>query len=353
MNNDNQEIELLARIFFRRRHCHKPDAETEWQKFKTRMGQTKAESPSRWKLMAAAAVGAVAMWGGMIVYQHFLSWSQTDQNAALVVMQHRDEVAQVIYQSGSHTKTLAGQDSLSFLAVSQPVDRGKQSSGTASRAIESSTHSPLQRVQTPRGMSFKVILEDGTEIWLNAESKIEFPEKFTAQTRQVKLDGEAYFKVAHNAKVPFVVIGSRMNVRVLGTEFNFRQYVHEQPHVALVKGAVEIFNNHTGKAEATLSPDQEAWCDQQGVIHVRRTDTYAVRQWVEGMFYFDDAPLVNILKELGRWYNLGVVFKNARHQNFRLHFSALRSGDVHQSIEDLNLLCKFKIVVQGSNIVAY
>lgn len=352
MNNNHQKIEFLARVFYRRRHSSTPDVEAEWLKFKARNGQDEPRSTARWKLVAAAAVGAAAMWCGMVVYQRLQSGAQADRSMPLVVLQHQDEVGQVIFRSGSRTKTLAGLDSLSFRAAALHAGHGSPAD-VASTTSNPSVHTPLQRIQTPRGMSFKVILEDGTEIWLNAESRIEFPEKFTAQARKVKLDGEAYFKVARNTKVPFVVVGSQMNVRVLGTEFNIRQYAHEQPHVALVKGAVEILNSHTGKTEATLSPDQEAWCDPQGVVRVRQADTYAVRQWVEGMFYFDDAPLVNILKELGRWYNLGVVFKDARHQNFRLHFSALRSADVRQGIEDLNLLCKFKIVVQGSNIVVY
>ena len=86
-----------------------------------------------------------------------------------------------------------------------------------------------KRLSTPRGMDFKVILPDGSEVWLNAESTIEFPTAFHDGLRQVRLQGEAYFKVAHDERSPFIVTSEQMNVRVLGTSFNFRTMLLRKP----------------------------------------------------------------------------------------------------------------------------
>lgn len=99
----------------------------------------------------------------------------------------------------------------------------------------------MQKLSTPRGMDFKVILSDGSEVWLNAESSLEFPSAFTSKERRVNLKGEAYFKVARNEQNPFIVTTDKMQVRVLGTEFNFRSYVSELSHVSLVSGSVEVY----------------------------------------------------------------------------------------------------------------
>ncbi len=202
-------------------------------------------------------------------------------------------------------------------------------------------------------MDFKVILPDGSEVWLNAESTIEFPAAFIGNERQVLLKGEAYFKVARDEDCPFVVISNQMKVRVLGTEFNFRSYTSEASHVSLIKGSVEILRPDAEKAEVVLEPGQGAWRDADGEIHVQEVDTYAVTQWVDGFFYFDDIPLVQILCELGRWYNLGVVFRNKSAMHAKMHFSASRNGDLEQTINNLNRMRKGRVSVEGTDIVVY
>lgn len=351
-NDDNRRIEMLAKTYYRRRKTHPPDVERAWQAFHEDMERQSAGRTSYWKLLGAAVLGAAAMLAAVVVFQYGPFEEHAAEEDRLVVLDHQDAPSQVTLQTGSRTKVLSGTDSISFRPSARHGIAGVKTASAASEDGGGKTVAQtMQRVKTPRGMSFKVILEDGTEIWLNAESRIEFPERFTGQTRQVRVDGEAYFKVAHNAKVPFIVTSDQMQVRVLGTEFNFRHYAREQAEVSLVKGSVEVLNGRTGRPEAILKPDQQAWYDRQGAVHVKPADTYAVRQWVEGIFYFDEAPLVEILKELGRWYNLGVVFNNPKHQSFRLHFTAMRSDDVRQSIIDLNHLCRFKIAIVGPNIV--
>lgn len=150
----------------------------------------------------------------------------------------------------------------------------------------------------------------------------------------------------------FYVETDRLKVRVLGTEFNFRNYRDEEAHVSLVKGSVEVMQPGTDEAAARLQPGQDAcWNEAGQVVDVHAVDTFAVTQWVQGFFYFDDAPLKTILREVGRWYNLGVVFRNAAYLDYRVHFSASRNEDVEQLVDYLNRLRKFKVRKEGVNLV--
>ena len=95
-------------------------------------------------------------------------------------------------------------------------------------------------------------------------------------------------------------------------------------------------------------------CDADGTVEVEKVDTYALTQWVEGFFYFDDIPLIDVLRELGRWYNMGVVFHNRDVMTKKVHFSAIRTEPVGLAIKSLNrLLNVAQIKVVGHDIVVY
>ena len=89
----------------------------------------------------------------------------------------------------------------------------------------------------------------------------------------------------------------------------------------------------------------------KGGIKVAPADTYAVTQWMYGYFYFEDAPLIKILQELGRWYNLGIVIKDSRYINYKIHFSAYRNDNIQLTLDNINRLQKAKITINDNNIV--
>ena len=289
------------------------------------------------------------MWIGMMGYD---AWVEPRLQAVhdVVAMQYERMPQQVVLHDADGVVDLTGHDSLSYRLAASADELSKEEAGTAGRLrVQPVT---LQKLSTPRGMDFKVILPDGSEVWLNAESTIEFPSAFTEQERRVVLHGEAFFKVTHDERAPFYVETDRLKVRVLGTEFNFRNYRDEEAHVSLVKGSVEVMQPGTDEAAARLQPGQDAcWNEAGQVVDVHAVDTFAVTQWVQGFFYFDDAPLKTILREVGRWYNLGVVFRNAAYLDYRVHFSASRNEDVEQLVDYLNRLRKFKVRKEGVNLV--
>lgn len=346
---DEQQMGDLIKLHHRLNNTQHPDVDAEWKAFsEKKFSEEPAEvheepssaAPRRplWHLYVSALVGAAAMLLIIFTFRHQLFPTQTvtSSEQGEVAMVYDENPQKVSIQSeGSKAVDITQRDSISFFPAS----------GDNTLNIKPLTlNQKMQRLSTPRGMDYKVILADGSEVWLNAESKIEFPANFQGNERRVQLQGEAYFKVTRNEKSPFIVSTDQMEVRVLGTEFNLKSYANEAAHVTLVKGSVEV-------GDKRLTPGQDAWYDKEGNIQVAEVDVYDIVQWKDGFFYFNDKSLVTVLRELGRWYNLGVIFRNANAMNHKVHFSALREGTIEEALSSLNGLRKVKIILQGNNII--
>ncbi|WP_113638841.1 FecR family protein [Nubsella zeaxanthinifaciens] len=158
--------------------------------------------------------------------------------------------------------------------------------------------SALHTVSTPVGGFYKVTLGDGTQVFLNAKSSIEFPVGFYGAERHVKVNGEAYFKVAKNKKMPFIVSVGGTDVKVLGTEFMINSFA-KQTKTTLFEGSVQL--SYLSKRQI-LVPGEEGISDPSGIL-VNQADTAATLAWTNGLFVFNDQPLINVLQELSRWYD--------------------------------------------------
>ena len=161
----------------------------------------------------------------------------------------------------------------------------------------------------PRGGEYKLVLPDGTIVWLNAESSLRFPTSFTDNERKVYAKGELYFDVKHDEVKPFIVDVERgYTIRVLGTEFNLRAYDDSPVVTTLVEGCVQVWS---ASDSVLLSPGQQA-LEMSGNhgIEVLDVDVVPYVAWHEGKFHFVRTPLKDIMEELARWYDVEVVFEN-------------------------------------------
>ena len=168
-------------------------------------------------------------------------------------------------------------------------------------------------ITIPRSGEYKLVLSDGTKVWLNSDSKLEFPNTFVGDERRVKLAGEAYFEVAKNKAKPFRVEVERVEVVVLGTSFNIHAY-DEAVKTTLVEG---VKLNVAGKAYS-LSPGFEANVDQGGVKIVK-SDVYEQIAWKDGKFVFREKRLEEVMSILSRWYDFEIFYQNAAVKD--LHFT--------------------------------
>ena len=160
--------------------------------------------------------------------------------------------------------------------------------------------------ETPRGEKSMVTLPDGSEVWLNANSRLVY-NSFSANQRQVELKGEAFFKVTHNEHAPFVVKTNECDVEVLGTTFNVMAYEEfGRKEITLLTGKVNV---HTESAEQALKPGQALILkdDQIKIVEVASADASA---WVENKFNFRDIPLTELMKRLENWYDVDIALEN-------------------------------------------
>lgn len=207
----------------------------------------------------------------------------------------------------------------------------------------------IHTLTTPRCGAYQLRLADGTQVWLNAESRLKYPSRFTGEQRVVELEGEGYFKVTPDSQRPFIVKSGDITTEVLGTEFNVRTYVPDDSHVTLLKGSVKVKNTDSS-SEVVIQPGEDAHLQGDGTFDVREVDTDNYYLWTEGYFYFDNESVVEIMRELGRWYNIRVEFENPRAMNYRLHFLAERDQKIEEVLQLLNMLGKVQATYENNKI---
>ncbi len=189
-------------------------------------------------------------------------------------------------------------------------------------------------VETGKSKSQYLVLSDGTKVWLNAESQLIYPKNFLGKERKVTLLGEAYFEVRHDAKHPFVVETSRMIATDLGTAFDLKAYEGKATQLILISGSVAV-QKRGETTSVVLKPDEMANLNGDK-LEVSAIDSYPLVQWKNGLFYFHDTPLIEVMKELGRWYHIKVVFENKACLQTQIHFVAERSEDLKTVVKQLN-----------------
>jgi transmembrane sensor len=158
----------------------------------------------------------------------------------------------------------------------------------------------------PPVSDYKIVLSDGTVVWLNSASSLKFPFAFNTK-REVYLTGEAYFEVAKNPAKPFIVHIGQTAVQVLGTSFNINAYDENGISTALVEGSVKTWS---GEHEVLLKPGFEATFNQSKGFNSHRFDEESILSWRQGIVYFHETDLAEISHILNRWFNLNVVFDN-------------------------------------------
>lgn len=161
-------------------------------------------------------------------------------------------------------------------------------------------------MHVPKGGQYRLVLADGTKVWLNAASSLRYPTRFGDNIREVSITGEAYFEVAHDANKPFFVKCEGQRIQVLGTHFNVRAYPDEQlVRTTLLEGSVALTKEGVTDHITRLQPGEEASLFVGGDIRVNRLSDVTVRiGWTKGYFAFNRADLGTVLRELSRWYNV-------------------------------------------------
>jgi ferric-dicitrate binding protein FerR (iron transport regulator) len=295
---------------------------------------------TRWLKYAAAII--VLIGAGLYFYlQHPPAKLQSvaQQNASKPVAPTHHKAVLTLADGSTIVLDSAGNGVLARQGITtvQKADTGKityQVTGSAAVAFGYNT------MTTPRGGEYEVALPDGTQVWLNAGSSLTFPTAFVGRQREVMLTGEAYFEVVKDAAKPFVVVTSKDRVTVLGTHFNVNAYGDEAGvKTSLLEGSVQVDNRLLKPGQAYLNG------------RVIETDLTQDVAWKNGMFNFDNKTLEEVMRQLSRWYDLDIIYRDKVEVRFFAEFPCTTS--VENVFKALELTRRVHFKREGKKVIVF
>ena len=302
-----------------------------------------------YRFAAAASIAALLLSAGYFIF--FARGSKKETHTEIGKSSTNDIAAPV----GSKTTlklsngTIVILDSLENGRIAQQGNVNVQKINSGQLAYTTLKEEPAEIVyntlSTAKGGQTRIVLADGTKVWLNASSSLRFPVAFSGGKREVELMGEGYFEVAKNPAMPFYVKSKDLQVRVLGTHFDVMAYEDEKViKTTLLEGSVKIIRN---KSVKVLKPGQEASIQKSGdAISVSSDiDTDDAIAWKNGFFQFNRLDMKGIMRQVSRWYDVEVQF--APDVNTSRTFSAVVSRSSNLSavmkiMEQANIHFKIK-----------
>lgn len=339
---DQNLLEQMVTEALMRDKMETPDVDMEWKRLAARMTAPSAEvkTTSRNEQLKVRFFSIRTFWMTIasvaaIAFIIFLISFKLDKATPGSLYEARKQSAEIIVlDEQDHEQVINGNEIK--LASSVKVER--------------------HTVVVPEGKDMKLILADGTQVWLNANSRLIYPTAFKGKNREVELQGEGYFKVTHDAYHPFIVKAGDMQTSVLGTEFNVNAFDQSNPHVTLVEGSVKVSSVLTHKTETQVAgkiivPGEDAVLNEQGKIIVSHVDTDDVACWKDGIQLFNDASLREIVLQLGSWYNVNVVCHDESLLNTHLRYMYNRRNGIEEAIKMLNDISNNKIKLKNNTIL--
>lgn len=246
-----------------------------------------------WKLPSAAAAAVLVLFTGWWLFNTPVT-SQSDippgTSGATLVLGNGKRIT----LNGSKSGMVVTSTNLRY------------NDGTEVEGPSTSSDSELYSAITAAGNMYMLTLPDGTQVWLNAASQLDFPSRFEDSSRVVSLTGEAFFKVAKDKQHPFIVKTKGQQVKVLGTQFNINSYSDEQATTTtLTEGSVEITS---GKNKKILKPGQQGILESGGSIAITEIDTALAMAWKNNKFIFENNNIQSVMRMVQRWYNVEVIY---------------------------------------------
>jgi len=241
--------------------------------------------------------------------------------------------------------------SISKTAKGELVYSAPEEIATSNRVVK------YNMIVTPRGGHYKIVLPDGTHVWLNAASSLKFPTAFGGKERSVQLTGEGYFEVAKDKSRPFKVItpspdgkGPGQEVEVLGTHFNINAYGDEGgTRTTLLEGRVKVSPALPREASRVLVPGQQSNLNNQD-LHVDFVDIESVMAWKSGYFVFDNKTLSTVMAELARWYDVD-VYCDSKLNDIRLGGYISQGKKLEEVLDLLTLTRRIHFKIEGRRVI--
>jgi len=215
----------------------------------------------------------------------------------------------------------------------------------------------VNELTVPQIKMYKVILPDGSVVWLNSKSTLTYPSRFEKNSRNVTLDGEGFFEITKDTRRPFNVNVNGMTVKVTGTKFDVKAYKEDNNISAtLVEGKVCVgySNKSGGHGEYKMKPGQQSRLERSsGVMEVEEVNTSLFTSWKDGIYSFDAQRLEDIMRDLGRWYGVRIVFKEQKEKERILSGKLYREDTPEKMLESFAKLLPDHIELKGGTVTIY
>jgi transmembrane sensor len=236
----------------------------------------------------------------------------------------------------------------------------------------------LSEISTRNGSRTTLILPDGTKVWLNAGSKLTYDSAFGKSQRDVSLTGEGYFDVVRNKQIPFIIHASKINVKVLGTEFDVKSYPSDKTtEASLIRGSIEVTFNDQPSKKVILKPNEKLVIDNfkfqnhlapttdnapekrsspeiprdiavKNLTYENKTGAVIETSWVDNKLVFQAESFDDIALKLERWYGVSIKFDNDRLKDTHLTGS-FDKENIRQALDALKLTADFNYSIDGNN----
>lgn len=309
---------------------------------KQQIESSKIKPISRWYKLAGIAAALLLLFGLPLYLVQHTDYEQVTKIATVQKEVHPGTKAAVLTLADG-TKIDLSYNKQHILHQDAKVKITTTAEGTVQYQFTAGNSNPGHRtntIETPIGTEYNIILADGSKVWLNAGSKLTFPETFASNNREVTLSGEAYFEVTPDKKKPFYVNADQQIIRVFGTHFNVQSYPNENNRTTLVEGSVQVTQSGRSKM---LKPGQAAFSRNNNLL-VQDVNIEEAIAWKNGFFYFESTPVKEALSAIKRWYNVDIIYKGTNEKR-ELTGKIKRNSTAQQLIETLNFLdikCQLK-----------
>ena len=282
------------------------DPDKGWEEISKQI-RVKPAKISPWtKIMKYSAAAVLAIAVGFGIYTYALKSTKGGLSEALVSQDVMPGSQKAVLQMADGSIVDLGKAPLSLKSKDGATVGVKNGTLVYNDKAIQHKKNGYNSLKTPRAGEYRMVLPDGTKVWLNASSTLNFPTAFNKSERRVQLKGEAYFEVAHNPALPFIVSFNNTQVEVLGTRFNINSY-EKYGKTTLIEGSVKITE---GTQQRILTPGRQAF-SYDGHLTIKASDTYKSIAWKEGVFYFKEDRMKDILDQVSRWYDVDIVYNGS------------------------------------------
>ena len=313
--------------------------------------------PERRRVISFRRIAVAASILGILVLSGFLLFNRSGETSFVKGKVNNKRFKNDVSPGGNKAILTLADGSTIVLDEAQNGELAQQGNSKIIKLDGKLSYDPVNKnpkevvyntISTPNGGQYQLELADGSLVWLNATSSIRFPTTFIGKERRIEITGEAYFEIAKNREMPFIVAVNGAEVQVLGTHFNINAYNDEDNvRTTLLEGSVKFVS---GDNSNILKPGQQFQLAKNGAFNVANdVNVDEVVAWKNGLFAFENATIEKVMRQFSRWYDVEIEYRGKTDDLFIAEMR--RNIKLSDALKALELTGKVKFDIEGKKII--